>query len=219
MEWTVVARLRLDKQSAESYALAFKKIFNKCASACQDFKLGATLLGVVTDWSDAEISGLKIVVGKSMADTLLKGCKVHWQRSCQRVADRIMSSDQRQREKGFLPKIVSKIPKLVSPVSIVACFETLCGVRSVKQLLDKIPSLCSNDDAKFVDESCDWSAAKQWEQWWARCDHLKMHSRAFSRMDYSTWDQCPSTTNAVECKNKDYKSDIPQCLKSAMIKV
>ena len=58
-EWTVTARLRLDKQSAESYALAFKKIFNKCASACQDFELGTTLLGVVTDYSNAEISGLK----------------------------------------------------------------------------------------------------------------------------------------------------------------
>ena len=54
MEWTVVARLRLDQQSAESYVLAFKKIFNKCASVCQEFKLGATLLGVVTDWFDAE---------------------------------------------------------------------------------------------------------------------------------------------------------------------
>ena len=30
---------------------------------------------------------------------------------------------------------------------------------------------------------------------------------------------CPSTTNAVERKNKDCKSDSPQCLKLAMIKV
>ena len=68
-------------------------------------------------------------------------------------------------------------------------------------------------------QSCDWSAAKHWAQWWAGCDHLKMLSRAFSRMDDNTWDQCPSTTNAVERKIKDCKSDTPQCLKSAMIKV
>ena len=219
MEWTVIARLRLDKQSAESYALAFKKLFSKCASTCQDFELGSTLLGVVTDWSDAEISGLKMAVGKKMAESLLKGCKVHWQRSCQRVADKVVSSDDIQREKSLFLKIASQISKLESSVNIVACFETLCGVRSVKQLLEKLPSLCSSDDAAFIDKDCDWSAAKHWAQWWARCDHLKMLSRAFSPMEDSTWAQCPTTTNAVERKNRDCKSDTPQCLKLAMVKV
>ena len=32
MEWMVIARVRLDKQSKEAYALAFKKMFDKCAS-------------------------------------------------------------------------------------------------------------------------------------------------------------------------------------------
>ena len=38
-----------------------------------------TLQGIVTDWSDTEIHGLKIAVGKSIAERLLKGCKVLWQ--------------------------------------------------------------------------------------------------------------------------------------------
>lgn len=38
-------------------------------------------------------------------------------------------------------------------------------------------------------------------------------------MDDGVWKQCPSTTNAVERRNKDCKSDTPQCLKLAMIKV
>ena len=38
-------------------------------------------------------------------------------------------------------------------------------------------------------------------------------------MDDDVWKQCPSTTNAVERRNKDCKSDTPQCLKLAMIKV
>jgi len=36
-----------------------------------------TLVGVVTDWSDAEINGLRMAVGKETAEKLLKGCKVH----------------------------------------------------------------------------------------------------------------------------------------------
>ena len=39
-------------------------------------------MGVVIDWSDAEAAGLKLAVGEHKAAVLLKGCKVHWQRSC-----------------------------------------------------------------------------------------------------------------------------------------
>ena len=46
-----------------------------------------------------------------------------------------------------------------------------------------------------------------------------MLSVAFSAMNKDAWSRCPSTTNAVERKNKDCKSDTPNCLKAAMIKV
>ena len=66
-----------------------RKCLTSVEVAMKTFELGSTLQGVVTDWSDAEINGLK----------LLKGCKVHWQRSCQRVADKVLSSHDRKREK------------------------------------------------------------------------------------------------------------------------
>ena len=66
------------------------------------------LQGIVTDWSDAEILGLKTAVGKDMAEKLLKGCKVHWQRSCQRVAEKVLSSHDRLREKRVFLQIASK---------------------------------------------------------------------------------------------------------------
>ena len=37
----------------------------------------SSLSAVVTDWSDAEINGLGMAVGKETADKLLKLCKVH----------------------------------------------------------------------------------------------------------------------------------------------
>ena len=46
-----------------------------------------------------------------------------------------------------------------------------------------------------------------------------MLSKSFSNMDDDIWEQCPSSTNAVERRNRDCKSDTPQCLKLAMIKV
>ena len=109
MEWVVVARVRLDTQTSAGYALGFRKMFEKCKNASESFELGLILQGIVTDWSDAEIRGLKTAVGKDMAEKLLKGCKVHWQRSCQRVAEKVLSSRDRLREKRVFLQIASKI--------------------------------------------------------------------------------------------------------------
>ena len=218
MEWVVVARIRLNSQSSEGYALCFKKMFDRCRTSNEDFELGSTLLGIVTDWSDAEINGLRKAAGKKSAEKLLQGCKVHWQRSCQHIADKVLSS-QDKKEKSIFMKICSQIQKLDSSVNIIACFEALCGVRPIIELQKLIPSVCSIEDAKFIDDDCNWSSAKHWAQWWARCDHLKMLSKAFTTMEVDIWKQCPSSTNAVERRNKECKSDTPQCLKLAMMKV
>ncbi len=65
----------------------------------KDFDPGESLLGVITDWSDAEISGLSEAVGNDVAKKLLKGCSVHWSRSWQRVRDRVAKSNDQQRER------------------------------------------------------------------------------------------------------------------------
>ena len=46
-----------------------------------------------------------------------------------------------------------------------------------------------------------------------------MLCKVFSSMDGEVWDRCPSTTNAVERKSKDCKTDHPSSLKLAMVKV
>ena len=143
-----MGRVRLDSQSSAGYALCYKKMFEKCRSANENFELGQTLQGIVTDWSDAEIRGLKTAVGKNMAEKLLKGCKVHWQR-------KVLSSQERGREKKIFLQITSKVQILDSSVSIIACFEALCGVRPVEELLKIVPTLCESDDARFIDENCD----------------------------------------------------------------
>ena len=82
MECVVVARVRLDTQTSAGYALCFKKMFEKCMNANENFELGLTLQGIVTDWFSAEIHGLTTAIGIDTAEKLLKGCKLHWLRSC-----------------------------------------------------------------------------------------------------------------------------------------
>ena len=101
-------------------------------------------------------------------------------------------------------------------VSCVTCFEMLCGLRQCKNLQKEYPFMCNVEDANFIDEECDWTSAKHWAQWWAT--HLKMLSCVFSYVP-ETWKTCPTTTNAVERKNYECKTDTPQSLKLAMINV
>ena len=174
-------------------------------------------MGVVIDWSDAEAAGLNLAVGEHKAAELLKGCKVHWQRSCQRIANRIASSKNKQKEKEVFLAIANQIQKQ-DAIKIVACFETLCGVRTVNELV-KLNIEISQEDADYVDNNCDWSMAKHWAEWWSKASHLRRLCKAFTMMEQDAWSKCPATTNAVERKNKDCTSDTPQCIKLAMISV
>ena len=203
MEWMVVARIWLDRQDMVAHAIGFKKLFDQCKVSCPNFNIGKSLLGIVTDWSDTEIAGLKHVVGEETATQLLKGCKVHWLRSCQRVAERIATSTDKQQEYKVFMSIASKIQLVQSAVDVVACFETLCGVRTVAQLRERIPDICTLSEGLYVDKNCNWSKAKSWAQWWSRSTHLKMLSWTLTAMSPEIWDRCPDTTNAVERKNQD----------------
>ena len=99
----------MNRQDAAAHGLAYSKTFTKCKSVHNDFEPGESLLGIIVDWSDAEIKGLGIAVGKERAITLLKECKVHWTRSWQRVRDRNVTSNDKIREKNLLFAIASNI--------------------------------------------------------------------------------------------------------------
>ena len=82
---------------------------------------------------------------------LLKGCKVHWLRSCQRISERVNLSANKQLEHDVFMKIACRIQTLPSAVEIVACFEALCGVRTIALLIERIPGICTEAEAHFVD--------------------------------------------------------------------
>ena len=197
MEWMVVSRVRMNQQDHKAYRLGFLKTFQHCSLAHPSFKPGESLLGVVVDWSDSEVRGLSEAVGESIAKSLLKGCRVHWNRSWQRIRDRVASSTDKAFEKMIFTKIASQIPKLPIGEHVCDCFKVLCKQLSAQKIAGVITSL-TQKDVDFVDRSCDWSIAKNWAEWWMRPSHLQMLHPHYSAMDPDTWDRCPSTTNAVE---------------------
>ena len=82
MEWAVVSRVRMDR-GYQGLCISFKKkkTFQKCEEDHPQFSPADSLLGVVTYWSDAEVSGLAEAIGKETTAKLLRGCKIHWVRS------------------------------------------------------------------------------------------------------------------------------------------
>ena len=70
------------------------------ASQHTNLELEETLLGIVIDWSDAEIKGIGISMGKELAITLLT-------RSQQRVRDCVATSKHKTHEKGLFSSIAS----------------------------------------------------------------------------------------------------------------
>ena len=69
----VVARVWLNNQSEQGYRLAFKKMFaiDHCKEKYTGFGLGKSLLGVIADWSNAEINGLKTEISDKLAMSFL----------------------------------------------------------------------------------------------------------------------------------------------------
>ena len=51
----VIGRIRLNEQNSNAYCLTFKKLLEICPSG--------NLLGLVIDWSDAQIKGIQLAVG------------------------------------------------------------------------------------------------------------------------------------------------------------
>ena len=159
MQWTIVSRVRMDKQGQRAHQLAFSKTFTKCKADNPSFEPGKSLLGVTIDWSDAEIQGLGAAVGPVIARKLLKGCSVHWSRSWQRVQNRVLGSSNKEREKKLFSLIASHVQKTPCGQQVALCFEVLCGSKQASTLLGNIPNFTS-DDAAYIQNECDWSVAK-----------------------------------------------------------
>lgn len=113
------------------------------------------------------------------------------------MRDRVCSSSDSPREKKLFGLIASNIQKLPNGSILCNAFEVLCKQKSPLCLIGRVKGF-TNDDAKFIDNDTDWSAAKCWAEWWMRSENLRMLSEDYSEMDDSVWDRCPSDTNAVE---------------------
>ena len=124
------------------YVLVMSPLMSKtlASSPC----IGQTLLGIIIDWNDAEADGLLLAVGEEMANTLLKGCKVHWIRSYQGVADKVCKHqhpEKRAVEKEAFHLVVSAVQKVQTQQEVFCLFECLCGSQDINEVQSIVPGL------------------------------------------------------------------------------
>ena len=55
-----MARVRMDKLDSSAYEAAFHSIFTHTKKNHPEFDVGKTLKGIVADWSDTQMNGLKL---------------------------------------------------------------------------------------------------------------------------------------------------------------
>jgi len=122
LEWAIVGRVHLFHQISTAYVLAFSKLFLKCKNCYPIFELCKLLVGVITDWSDAQVNGLKKFAGDKVATQLLKGCRVHWIRSWHHIRDKIIWNEPK--EKQIFTKISLAITKSAR-IDALSCFTVI----------------------------------------------------------------------------------------------
>ena len=66
----------MNKLDAASYTHAFNAIFRKMKEKHPTFGVGKTLKGIITDWSDTQLHGLRDAIGEEITSQVVKGCQV-----------------------------------------------------------------------------------------------------------------------------------------------
>ena len=74
----MVARVRMNKLDATSYKYAFNAIFSKVKEKHPTFAVGRTLKGIIADWSDTQLQGLRGAIGEETTNNVMKGCQVRY---------------------------------------------------------------------------------------------------------------------------------------------
>ena len=72
----MVARVYLDKITAEALATVLREMFDEVKLDHSNFVVGETLKGILIDWFDTQLKALRVVIGDEIVDNVTKGCQV-----------------------------------------------------------------------------------------------------------------------------------------------
>ena len=137
-----------------------------------------------------------------MSEKLIVGCRIHYSRSYQRVADRVsnsLSREYRQLSRSAFNKIASRIPLQKEKSIVMKLFNCLKGSIPLNEVsfigLTDEQTLCCDEITR------NWKEASHWVEWWTRLPHLRMLCEPFSTAEGKSFMMAPKDTNGVERVN------------------
>jgi hypothetical protein len=196
LHYNAVARVLCNKQDGESYATSIKTVFDFVSKKYTKFENGKNLKEILVDFDDAQANGFRKAMGEEVANKVLRGCKVHWLRSVQRVSKMVTKN---QEEAALFERIAKKATTVREKKDVYAIFDILCCKKSLnsnESFLEDIPLRLKCTD------TTSWKKLTHWTKWWTRQNHLRMFTYAFTNLDEEEWRDGPETTNPVESINR-----------------
>ena len=109
--------------------------------------------------------------------------------------------------------ITKRIPDEPYKQSVDEAFDVLCGLRSIKQFVDKLPPDLRANYTQV--DTGRWSEAETRVDWWKRPHVLKKLCKAYSSLSIEDWEDLPENTNPVESINRQ---SIPENQKLVSLK-
>ena len=107
LRWQTVARALMNKMTKEAYKVALSKILEIVTEDHLQFDKGSNTVLWVVDFSEAQTAAIEATLGER-ASKVIRGCKVHYMRATQRIADRICTIPE---EKQTFLAIANAIPE------------------------------------------------------------------------------------------------------------
>lgn len=197
--YQAVGRVLCDKQDGESYGVSVHEVFKQVTKMNSNFAHGKSLKQIVVDFDDAEYNGFSQVLGKDLAEKLLRGCSVHWMRSANKVAKVVCQSRD---EEAIFKILARKVEDVSSKDDVMVIFDILCGKKDLTTATPFVPDslkhLCQN--ATIAND--EWKKLKNWANWWTRLRHLQMFTKAYTSRDEEDWEETSNTNNPVESINR-----------------
>ena len=164
----------MEKEGTKAYALAFKKCFKNVKKTIQSLVQQIHFCELLqTGVMQKSRSSLGEAIGKEANAKLLRGCKIYWARSWQRVRDHIAHSLINPVKRHCLVNIHIYEVGRSNGHNVINGFKVLCDDDPAVSLAGVVKGF-TVEDAKFIDTHCNWSAAQNWASWWLRPSHLQM---------------------------------------------
>ena len=141
------------------FLTCFREVFNKVTNCYPNFRKGQSLKQILVDFDDAEYNGLVQVLGKDLAEKVIRGCSVHWMRSVNSVAKIVCTSSEEENVFKSLGKVIQESEKKDIVLKI---FDVMSGKEDIALASEHLPEELANKCRSKAISNTTWKKLKHW---------------------------------------------------------